>query len=404
VDLFEYQGKQLLARFGVPVSPGEAVENVDDAVAAAGRLDFPVVVKAQVQVGGRGKAGGIKLANSIDEVRQHASNILGMDIKGHVVRTVWIEKASDIAEEYYASFTLDRAAKKHLGMVSAKGGVDIEQVAEEDPAAIARVHIDPLVGIEDYHARQLVFGAKLNPAARSGAIAILKSLYRAFVELDADLVEVNPLILRPDGSVHALDAKVSLDDNAAYRHPEFEALRNISALDPREQAARERGLNYIGLDGEVGIIGNGAGLVMSTLDVVNQAGGKAANFLDVGGGAGAKTIANALEVITGDPKVRSVLINIFGGITRCDLVAQGILDGFSTLDVQVPVVVRLDGTSAEEGRAILAANPKDGLVPAATMLEAASRAVELAAEGAGVSTGDTVGGAGASSGTNGQGA
>ncbi|MDQ1502095.1 MAG: succinyl-CoA synthetase beta subunit [Actinomycetota bacterium] len=394
MDLFEYQGKQLLARFGVPVSPGEAVETVDDAVAAAGRLGFPVVVKAQVQVGGRGKAGGIKLANTTDEVRQHASNILGMDIKGHLVRTVWIEKASDIAEEYYASFTLDRAAKKHLGMVSAKGGVDIEQVAEEDPAAIARVHIDPLVGIEDYHARQLVFGAKLNPAARSGAIAILKSLYRAFVELDADLVEVNPLILRPDGSVHALDAKVSLDDNAAYRHPEFEALRNISGLDPREQAARERGLNYIGLDGEVGIIGNGAGLVMSTLDVVNQAGGKAANFLDVGGGAGAKTIANALEVITGDPNVRSVLINIFGGITRCDLVAQGILDGFSTIDVQVPVVVRLDGTSAEEGRAILAANPKDGLVPAATMLEAASRAVELA----------KAGGAGASSGKNGQGA
>jgi succinyl-CoA synthetase beta subunit len=382
VDLFEYQGKQLLARFGVPVSPGEAVETVDDAVAAAGRLGFPVVVKAQVQVGGRGKAGGIKLANSTDEVRQHASNILGMDIKGHVVGTVWIEQASEIAEEYYASFTLDRAAKKHLGMVSAKGGVDIEQVAEEDPEAIARVHIDPLVGIEDYHARQLVFGAKLNPAARSGAIAILKSLYRAFVELDADLVEVNPLILRPDGSVHALDAKVSLDDNAAYRHPEFEALRNISALDPREQAARERGLNYIGLDGEVGIIGNGAGLVMSTLDVVNQAGGKAANFLDVGGGAGAQTIANALEVITGDPNVRSVLINIFGGITRCDLVAQGILDGFSTIDVQVPVVVRLDGTSAEEGRAILAANPKDGLVPAATMLEAASRAVELAKSGA----------------------
>ncbi|MDQ1489753.1 MAG: succinyl-CoA synthetase beta subunit [Actinomycetota bacterium] len=394
MDLFEYQGKQLLARFGVPVSPGEAVETVDDAVAAAGRLGFPVVVKAQVQVGGRGKAGGIKLATTTDEVRQHASNILGMDIKGHLVRTVWIEKASDIAEEYYASFTLDRAAKKHLGMVSAKGGVDIEQVAEEDPAAIARVHIDPLVGIEDYHARQLVFGAKLNPAARSGAIAILKSLYRAFVELDADLVEVNPLILRPDGSVHALDAKVSLDDNAAYRHPEFEALRNISGLDPREQAARERGLNYIGLDGEVGIIGNGAGLVMSTLDVVNQAGGKAANFLDVGGGAGAKTIANALEVITGDPNVRSVLINIFGGITRCDLVAQGILDGFSTIDVQVPVVVRLDGTSAEEGRAILAANPKDGLVPAATMLEAASRAVELA----------KAGGAGASSGSNGQGA
>jgi succinyl-CoA synthetase beta subunit len=382
VDLFEYQGKQLLARFGVPVSAGEAVESVDDAVAAADRLGYPVVVKAQVQVGGRGKAGGIKLANSTDETRQHASNILGMDIKGHVVQVLWIEKASDISEEYYASFTLDRAAKKHLGMVSAKGGIDIEAVAEEDPAAIARVHIDPLVGIEDYHARQLVFGAKLNPSARSGAISILKQLYTAFVELDADLVEVNPLILTPDGRVHALDAKVSLDDNAGYRHPEFEDFRNRPSADPREQMARERGLNYIGLDGEVGIIGNGAGLVMSTLDVVNQAGGKAANFLDVGGGAGAKTIANALEVITSDPNVRSVLINIFGGITRCDLVAQGIIDGFSNIDVRVPVVVRLDGTSAEEGRALLAANPLEGLVPAATMLEAASRAVELANSGA----------------------
>jgi len=381
VDLFEYQGKQLLARFGVPVSPGEAVETVDDAVAAADRLGYPVVVKAQVQVGGRGKAGGIKLANSTDEARSHASNILGMDIKGHVVRVLWIEKASDISEEYYASFTLDRAAKKHLGMVSAKGGVDIEAVAEEDPAAIARVHVDPLVGIEDYHARQLVFGAKLNPAARSGAISVLKQLYKAFVELDADLVEINPLILTPDGRVHALDAKVSLDDNAGYRHPEFEDFRNRAVADPREQMARERGLNYIGLDGEVGIIGNGAGLVMSTLDVVNQAGGKAANFLDVGGGAGAKTIANALEVITSDPNVRSVLINIFGGITRCDLVAQGIIEGFSNIDVTVPVVVRLDETSAEEGRAILAANPLEGLVPAATMLEAASRAVELAKSG-----------------------
>jgi succinyl-CoA synthetase beta subunit len=378
VDLFEYQGKQLLARFGVPVSAGEAVDTVDDAVAAADRLGYPVVVKAQVQVGGRGKAGGIKLTGNTDEARLHASNILGMDIKGHVVRRLWIEKASDIAEEYYASFTLDRAAKKHLGMVSAKGGVDIEAVAEEDPAAIARVHIDPLVGIEDYHARQLVFGAKLNPAARSGTISILKQLYKAFVELDADLIEVNPLILTPDGRVHALDAKVSLDDNASFRHPEFEDFRTMAALDPREQMARERGLNYIGLDGEVGIIGNGAGLVMSTLDVVNQAGGKAANFLDVGGGAGAKTIANALEVITADPNVRSVLINIFGGITRCDLVAQGIIDGFGAIDVKVPVVVRLDGTSAEEGRAILAANAREGLVPAATMLEAASRAVELA--------------------------
>ena len=378
MDLFEYQGKQVLARFGVPVSAGDVADSVEAAVAAAEGIGYPVVVKAQVQVGGRGKAGGIKLANGADEVRIHAGNILGMDIKGHVVQRVWIERASDIAEEYYASFTLDRAAKQHLGMVSARGGVDIEQVAEEDPGAIAKVHIDPILGMQDFHARQLVFGAKLNPKARSGAVTVLKRLYRAFVELDADLVEVNPLILTPDGRVHALDAKVSLDDNAAYRHPEFEELRSFGSLDPRERAARERGLNYIGLDGEVGIIGNGAGLVMSTLDVVSQAGGKAANFLDVGGGAGAQTIADALEVITSDPNVRSVLINIFGGITRCDLVAQGILDGFARIDVKVPVVVRLDGTSAEEGRAILAKNAREGLVPAATMLEAAAKAVELA--------------------------
>jgi succinyl-CoA synthetase beta subunit len=378
LDLFEYQGKQLLARFGVPTSAGEVADTVDDAVAASERLGYPVVVKAQVQVGGRGKAGGIKLAEGAGEVRTHAANILGMDIKGHVVGRLWIERATDIAEEYYASFTLDRAAKQHLGMVSAKGGIDIEQVAEEDPAAIARVHVDPILGLEDYLARQLVFDAKLPPTARAGAVSVLKSLYRAFVELDADLVEVNPLVLTLEGRIHALDAKVSLDDNASYRHAEFEELRSFGSLDPRERAARARGLNYIGLDGEVGIIGNGAGLVMSTLDVVSQAGGKAANFLDVGGGAGAETIANALEVITSDPKVRSVLINIFGGITRCDLVAQGILDGFSRIDVRVPVVVRLDGTSAEEGRAILAKNERPGLLSASTMLEGARRAVELA--------------------------
>jgi succinyl-CoA synthetase beta subunit len=301
-----------------------------------------------------------------------------MDIKGHVVRIVWIEKAAEIAEEYYASFTLDRAAKMHLGMVSARGGIDIEQVAEEDPDAIMKVHVDPILGLEDFLARRLVFGAKLNPAARKGAIEVLKALYRAFVETDADLVEVNPLILTKDGEVVALDAKVSLDDNASFRHPDFEAFRSLEHMDPRERAAREKGLNYIGLDGEVGIIGNGAGLVMSTLDVVSQAGGKAANFLDVGGGAGADTIANALEVITADPNVRSVLINIFGGITRCDLVAQGIIDGFKRVDVKVPVVVRLDGTSAVEGRQILSDNAREGLVPAATMLEAAAKAVELA--------------------------
>ncbi|MGH9001009.1 MAG: ADP-forming succinate--CoA ligase subunit beta [Acidimicrobiia bacterium] len=381
MDLFEYQGKQLLGSFGVAVAQGEVADTVDEAVAAATTLGFPVALKAQVQVGGRGKAGGIKLAADADEARTHAGAILGMDIKGHVVRRLWVEKAADIAEEYYASFTLDRAAQRHLGMVSARGGVDIEQVAEEDPAAIAKVHVDPILGLEDFLARRLVFGAGLSPKARSGAVSVLKQLYGAFVAADADLVEVNPLVLTGDGQVVALDAKVSLDDNAAFRHPEFAEYRSLENLDPRERAAREKGLNYIGLDGEVGIIGNGAGLVMSTLDVESQAGGKAANFLDVGGGAGAETIANALEVITADPNVRSVLINIFGGITRCDLVAEGILSGFERVDVKVPVVVRLDGTSAAEGRQILTDGAREGLVPAANMLEAAARAVELANPG-----------------------
>lgn len=382
MDLFEYQGKQLFARFDIPVSDGGTADTVDEAVAVADRVGYPVVVKAQVQVGGRGKAGGIKLAANTEEARTHAGNILGMDIRGHVVQRLWIECASDIAEEYYLSFTLDRSVGKHLGMMSAKGGVDIEQVAEEDPAAIARVHVDPLLGMEDYLARQLVFGSGINPAARSGAIDMIKKLYTAFVALDADLVEINPLIFTPDGRVHALDAKVTLDDNAEFRHPDWEQLREFQTLDPRESAAREKGLNYIGLDGEVGIIGNGAGLVMSTLDVVTQAGGSAANFLDVGGGAGADTISGALEVITGDPKVRSVLINIFGGITRCDLVAQGIVEAIGRIDMQVPIVVRLDGTSAVEGRAILKQHESDRVIAAPTMLEAAAKAVELAKAGA----------------------
>lgn len=382
MDLFEYQGKQLFARFDIPVSDGGTADTVDEAVAVADRVGYPVVVKAQVQVGGRGKAGGIKLAANTEEARTHAGNILGMDIRGHVVQRLWIECASDIAEEYYLSFTLDRGVGKHLGMMSAKGGVDIEQVAEEDPAAIARVHVDPLLGMEDYLARQLVFGSGINPAARSGAIDMIKKLYTAFVALDADLVEINPLILTPDGRVHALDAKVTLDDNAEFRHPDWEQLREFQTLDPRERSAREKGLNYIGLDGEVGIIGNGAGLVMSTLDVVTQAGGSAANFLDVGGGAGADTISGALEVITADPKVRSVLINIFGGITRCDLVAQGIVEALGRIDLQVPIVVRLDGTSAVEGRAILKQHESDKVIAAPTMLEAAAKAVELAKAGA----------------------
>jgi succinyl-CoA synthetase beta subunit len=378
LDLFEYQGKQLFARFGIPVSPGEPVDTVDDAVAAADRLGYPVVVKAQVQVGGRGKAGGIKLAANTDEARQHAQAILGMDIKGHVVRRVWIEKASDIDKEYYASFTLDRSAKKHLAMVSARGGVDIEQVAEEDPDAIARVHIDPVDGLTEAAAQQLVADAKLDDAARAGAADILVKLYRCYVEADCDLVEINPLILTPEGKVHALDAKVTLDDNAAFRHPEWDEWRGLEVMDERDRLAKSKGLQYVGLDGEVGIIANGAGLAMSTCDVVNQVGGSPANFLDIGGGASADVMANALEVINSDPKVKSIFINIFGGITKGEDVANGIVQALGRVDLKAPIVIRLDGTNADQGRAILKDHESDQLISQPTMLAAARKAVELA--------------------------
>jgi succinyl-CoA synthetase beta subunit len=380
VDLFEYQGKQYFARYGIPVSAGAIAETVDDAVREADDLGYPVVVKAQVQVGGRGKAGGIKLASNADEVRDHADAILGMDIKGHVVKRVWIERASDIAKEYYASFTLDRSAKLHLGMLSARGGIDIEQVADEDPGAIARIHVDPNDGLTAEQVRRWVDEAALDAEARDGAIDLLQKLWDCYTQGDADLVEINPLILTTEGKVHALDAKVTLDDNASFRHPEWDEYRTTQVLDDREQLAREKGLNYIGLDGTVGIIGNGAGLVMSTLDVVNQVGGSAANFLDVGGGAGADVIANALEVISTDDKVRAILINIFGGITRCDEVAQGIIDALGRVALRAPMVVRLDGTNAEEGRALLKSHESDQLVSQPTMLDAARRAVELAGE------------------------
>jgi succinyl-CoA synthetase beta subunit len=380
MDLFEYQGKQYFARFGIPVSPGGVADTVDEAVAQAERVGYPAVVKAQVQVGGRGKAGGIKLANSADEVRTHASNILGMDIKGHVVQRLWIEKASDIKREYYASFTLDRGARKHLGMVSAKGGVDIEQVAAEDPQAIARVHIDPVDGLTDSEARQLVEQANLDPEATRGTEEILKKLYRCFVDGDADLVEINPLVLTPDGRVHALDAKVSLDNNAEFRHPEWSDYRATEVLDEREQLARSKGLQYIGLTGSVGIIANGAGLAMSTLDVVNQVGGSPANFLDIGGGADANVMANALEVINTDPNVRSIFINIFGGITRGDEVANGIVQALGRVQIDAPIVIRIDGTNAQQGRDILKAHESERLISRPTMLEAARTAVELASK------------------------
>ncbi len=380
MDLFEYQGKQYFARFGIPVSPGDVATTVDEAVVAAQAAGYPVVVKAQVQVGGRGKAGGIKLADNADEVRLHAGNILGMDIKGHTVKRVWVEHASDISEEYYASFTLDRSAKKHLLMLSAQGGVEIEAVAETDPDAIVMLHIDPVDGLSAGAAREACVAAKLNPDAVNGAAAILVQLYDCFTRGDCDLAEINPLILRPDGGVHALDAKVSLDNNASFRHPEWEEFRATEELDAREQLAREKDLQYIGLDGSVGIIANGAGLAMSTLDVVNQVGGAAANFLDIGGGASADVMAAALEVINFDANVKSIFVNIFGGITRGEEVAKGIVEAMGRVDLRAPIVIRLDGTNADEGRQILAdaGISADKLISKPTMLDAARAAVEIA--------------------------
>ncbi len=378
MDLFEYQGKQFFAAYGMPVSPGEVAFTVEDAVAAAERLGPPVMVKAQVHTGGRGKAGGVKFAATVDDVRTHAANILGLDIRGHVVKRLWIEKASDIAEEYYASFTLDRSAKLHLGMLSAEGGVEIEAVAEENPDAIAKIWVDPVVGLTPEAAAAWVDAANLNPAARDGAIDIVQKLYQAYVEGDADLVEINPLILTPDDRVHVLDAKVTLDANAVFRHPDYEEYDATQSRDEREQAAHAKGLQYVGLDGTVGVIANGAGLAMSTVDVVNQVGGQAANFLDIGGGANAEVMAGALEVINNDPKVSSIFINIFGGITRGEVVANGIIEALSQVDIDSPIVIRLDGTNAEQGREMLAPHLSDRLMLEPTMLDAARRAVSLA--------------------------
>jgi succinyl-CoA synthetase beta subunit len=378
VDLLEYQGKQYFARFGIPVSPGGVAVTPDEAVAVSEALGYPVVVKAQVQVGGRGKAGGIKLAADEGEVREHAGAILGMDIRGHIVRRLWVERATDIAKEYYASFTLDRGARAHLAMVSAKGGVDIEQVAATDPGSVARLYVDPCEGFGEGEARRLVRDAGLDPEALEGAAAVLVDLYRCFVEGDADLVEVNPLVLGSDGRVHALDAKVTLDDNAAFRHPEWEGFAVTAELDERELLARRAGLQYVGLDGFVGIIANGAGLAMSTCDVVNQVGGRPANFLDIGGGASADVMASALEVINSDPSVRSIFVNVFGGITRGEEVANGIVTALGRVDIKVPIVIRLDGTNAADGLQILKAVQSDMVITSPSMMGAARLAVELA--------------------------
>ena len=378
VDLFEYQGKQFFAKFDMPVSPGEVAFTVDEAVAAAERLGAPVMVKAQVHTGGRGKAGGVKFAASVDDVRTHAGNILGLDINGHIVKRLWIEKASDISEEYYVSFTLDRSAKKHLGMLSAEGGVEIETVAAENPDAISKIHVDPAEGLSPEQARAWVDGANLNPAAVEEAIDVVQKLYQAYTVGDADLVEINPLILTPDNRVHVLDAKVTLDANSVFRHEEYAEFDETQPRDEREEAAHQRGLQYVGLEGSVGVIANGAGLAMSTVDVVNQVGGKPANFLDIGGGANADVMAGALEVINNDPGVQSIFINIFGGITRGEEVANGIIGALERVDIDAPIVIRLDGTNADEGREILRPHLNDKLMMEPTMLDAARRAVSLA--------------------------
>jgi succinyl-CoA synthetase beta subunit len=381
VDLYEYQGKQLFSRFGVPVSEGRVASTPEEAREAAAELGGPVVVKAQVLTGGRGKAGGVKLASSPEEAEVRARDILGLDIRGHVVRRLWIEQASDIEREYYFSITFDRGAKRPLFMLTTQGGVEIEQVAAENPDALARLHLDPLAGWQPWVARHLTFRAGIPAAEQRQVAAIIEQTYRCFRECDAMLTEINPLIVTPEGQVKALDSKVTIDDNALFRHPDIAEMRDVEAADPQEQMARERGVTYVKLDGQVGILGNGAGLVMSTLDVVAQAGGTPANFLDVGGGAQADEIVAALEVILSDEKVRSILFNIFGGITRCDEVARGILAALDQRDVEVPIVVRLDGTSDEEGRRILAEASPPNLTVAKTMLEAARLAVDLAEGG-----------------------
>jgi succinyl-CoA synthetase beta subunit len=382
VDLLEYQGKQLFARHGVPVPAGLPADTVEKAVSAADEIGYPCVVKAQVQIGGRGKLGGIKVCRDRDEARANAEAILGMDIRGLTVRELWIEGASEIAAEYYASVVFDRSAKAPLLMLSTKGGMDIEQVADEDPDAIARLHVDPLLGFQDFHGRRLAFEAAVDHDVVRPIGQMLAKLYEVFIEEEATLVEVNPLIVTPDRGVKALDAKVTLDANALYRHPENAQLRDLSQEDPQEQMAKQRGLTYVKLDGDIGILGNGAGLVMSTLDVVAQAGGSPANFLDAGGGSRADAITSAVEVILSDPKVKAVLFNIFGGITRCDEVAMGLIEAFAQINPTVPFVVRLDGTNDVEGRQLLAEAALPNVFTASTMDGAAAKVVELAARAA----------------------
>ena len=380
MDLLEYQGKQLFARHGLRVSDGKAVTTVEDAVAAANEIGYPVVVKAQVLIGGRGKAGGVKLAADEAEANEHATNILGMDIHGHTVRTLWIEHASDIATEYYASVLLDRSAKQPLVMFSVEGGVDIEEVAEKTPEKLIRHHVDALNGLSREEAVQIATDGKADGDVVEGVADALVALYEVWLQEDASLAEINPLIVTPEREVKALDSKVSLDDNALYRHPENQELADKENEDPIERRAKEQGVQYVKLDGDIGILGNGAGLVMSTLDVVAQAGGKPANFLDAGGGSDAAKVKQAVELILANDSVKAVLFNIFGGITRCDEVAKGLIAAFEDLKPSVPFVVRLDGTNDVEGRKLLEEAHLPNVHAARTMNEAAEKVVALAKE------------------------
>jgi succinyl-CoA synthetase beta subunit len=379
MDLLEYQGKQLFARHGLKVSSGKAVSTVEDALIAADEVGYPVVVKAQVLIGGRGKAGGVKLAANESEAREHAGNILGMDIKGHIVRTLWIEHASDIASEYYASVLLDRSAKLPLMMFSTEGGVDIEEVAEGTPEKLIRRHVDPLAGLSHEEAAQIARDGHADDDVIDGVADALVALYEVWLEEDATLAEINPLIVTPEREVKALDAKVSLDGNALYRHPENQSLSDKENEDPLERRAKEEGVQYVKLDGDIGILGNGAGLVMSTLDVVARAGGSPANFLDAGGGSNAETIKQAVNLILANDAVKAVLVNIFGGITRGDEVAMGLIEAFEEIKPSVPFVVRIDGTNDAEGRRLLREAALPNVHAAETMNEAAEKVVALAA-------------------------
>ena len=374
MDLFEYQGKSLYANYDIAHPNSFLVNKIED-LEHGFNLNYPVVVKAQVQVGGRGKAGGIKLATNNDELITHTNEILGMDIKGHTVEKILIEEAYDIKEEYYLSFTLDRSEKKYLMMLSAKGGMDIEAVAEENPDDLTMIHIDPSKELDEAVLIDAITNSKLNQDYQSDLVAIITRLFKLFISGDCDLVEVNPLAITSSG-VMALDSKVSLDMNAKYRHENFDQIEKDIPIPPSEKSAKEKGLNFIKLDGSVGIIGNGAGLVMSTLDVVAEYGGSAANFLDIGGGAKAETVSAALEVLETDDSVSSVFINIFGGITRCDLVAQGIVEATKGKDLKWPIVIRLDGTNATEGLKILRDNPNEKIIITETMNEAAELSVK----------------------------